>query len=216
MSALVLLMTTMMVMKSKAAFTKIITVSSHSDGSVLLPAEGGGRLEHGWDVRWTHPHLVLSLKNNMTTCHHGRCELLSDGSLRFNRVQIKDSGTYRLEVFYENGTQQMRKDFLLHVEAAGDSSSTVAVSISCLLLFLLLLSFIIFILRRRGIRHTDTSGQTEENVYVKMLSHCGKEGEDDVEKKQEKEEDPVYVSCNPALSMETPITQQTVEDDVYV
>lgn len=80
-----------------------------------------GSIQHSWDVRWTHLHLVLSLKKNMTTCHHGRCELLSNGSLRFSRVQTEDSGNYSVEVFHENGTRLMRTHFLLRVEAAGGS-----------------------------------------------------------------------------------------------
>ncbi|AWO99732.1 Hypothetical protein SMAX5B_021537 [Scophthalmus maximus] len=94
-----------------------VTVYTQSGGTVLLSSDlRRWRVEDQWDVRWTHRHLVLSLKNNMTTCHHGRCELLSDGSLRFSPVHIQDSGNYSLQVFDRGGTRVMRTDFLLRVE----------------------------------------------------------------------------------------------------
>lgn len=102
-----------------AASAEIIT--ARSGEAVLLTSDlQGPRLEHRKDIRWTHLYLVMSLKNNVTTCHHRRCELLNDGSLSFSRVQTADSGNYSLEVFDERGKLLMKKDFLLRVE--GESS----------------------------------------------------------------------------------------------
>lgn len=96
-------------------------ITARSGEAVLLTSDlQGPELERRKDVRWTHLHLVVSLKNNVTTCHHGRCELLSNGSLSFSRVQTADSGNYSLEVFDEEGKRLYRKDFLLRVE--GESS----------------------------------------------------------------------------------------------
>ncbi|KAK2827901.1 hypothetical protein Q5P01_018935 [Channa striata] len=201
---------TVMPMKSEASSADDTSVSTNSDGSVLL-ASGLmlGRMEQRWDdIRWTHRHLVVSLKNNMTRCHHGRCELLSDGSLMFRTVQNEDLGNYSLEVFDEDGTRLMKREFVLREGGGESSSSSVVVSISCLLLLFLLLFIIIFILRRR-IQRTNTPGRREENVYVTMHSQHGNKKKDDTEK-QEKEEDSVYVSCHP-IAVETPMTE-----DIYV
>lgn len=70
---------------------------------------------HGGDVRWTNQKLWVSLKNNVTTCYHGRCELLADGSLRFSRAQSEDSGRYRLQVFDRRGTRVQEMNFELQV-----------------------------------------------------------------------------------------------------
>lgn len=66
------------------------------------------------DFRWTHPHLLLN--NRTTKCHHGRCELLRNGSLRFSQVQPQDSGTYTLEVYDESGVMKEKKVFQLQVK----------------------------------------------------------------------------------------------------
>ncbi|KAL7390325.1 hypothetical protein ABVT39_018875 [Epinephelus coioides] len=208
---LLILMMTMM-MKSDAASAEIVT--ARSGGAVLLtPPLQTQRNRH--DVRWTHPRLVMSLKNNVTKCHHGRCELLSDGSLSFSRVQSDDSGSYSLEVFDQDGTRLLRKDFLLTVEDPSSSSSGVVVSVLvCCFLLLLLLFIIIFILRRRRTsQRTNPTGPLEENVYVTMHGHHGNKGKA-IEEKQESH----YVPCHPVVSMETPITEQMSEDveDVYV
>lgn len=71
------------------------------------------------DVRWTHLYLVVSLKSNVTVCPHGRCELLTDGSLRFNYVHAEDAGNYRLQAFDKHGNRVMTKDFLLQVDTGG-------------------------------------------------------------------------------------------------
>lgn len=104
-------------------------ISARSGEAVLLSSnltEAG--LRHVQDVRWTHIHLLMSLKNNETTCDHGRCQLLPDGSLRFSRVQTEDSGSYRLQVFEEGGNRVKTKDFLLRVDA-GESQPDMLTSL---------------------------------------------------------------------------------------
>lgn len=71
------------------------------------------------DVRWTHIHLVVSLKNNVTTCTHGRCKLATDGSLRFSHVLTEDQGKYWMQAFDERGKRVKSMDFQLLVDACG-------------------------------------------------------------------------------------------------
>ncbi|XP_067348225.1 uncharacterized protein [Channa argus] len=212
--AAMLVLFQLVVMKSED-----ITVSTNGDRTALLSAGLMiGRMKQRWDdVRWTHRHLVVSLKKNMTRCHHGRCELLSDGSLRFSRVHTEDLGNYSLEVFDEDGTLLMKRDVFLRVEGGETSSSSVGVLICCLLLLFLLLFTIIILLLRRRIQRTNTAGPMEENVYVMMHSHHGNKKKDDGEEKQEKGEDSVYVSCHPD-PMGKPITRHTLveTEDIYV
>lgn len=214
MSVLVLLVVVMMMMK--AASAGVITVTAHSGSSVLLTSDQlRGVVESGWDVRWMHlPRLML--RKNMTKCHHGRCELLNNGSLKFSNVRANDSGTYSLQVFDRNGKVQVKTDFLLRVEA--DTSSPQWPLIPLLILLLLpLLVIILFILRRRRNQRTMTAGPMERNVYVSMhRRHSNRrKGE---EEKQEKEEESAYVPCQMTVSMETPIKQQMTEEaeDIYV
>lgn len=124
------------------------TVSASCGETVELPS--GLQTEEmalRWDdIRWFHHQLgnrticpsrdceqlrrtrreirLLSLKKNVTTCVHGRCMLLNNGSLRFSIVQAEDSGKYTLEVFYENGTARTKKDFELQVEGESMSPET--------------------------------------------------------------------------------------------
>ncbi|KAK1874617.1 Pentatricopeptide repeat-containing protein [Dissostichus eleginoides] len=86
-------------------------IRAHSGGAVLLTSDLQLQLKQ--DVRWTHPDLLVSLKNNVTACPHGRCQLLRDGSLRFSRVQPGDSGNYSLQVYEEDGRRVLKRDFLL-------------------------------------------------------------------------------------------------------
>ncbi|KAK5917583.1 hypothetical protein CgunFtcFv8_002419 [Champsocephalus gunnari] len=178
-------------------------IRAHSGGAVLLTSDHQLQLKQ--DVRWTHPDLLVSLKNNVTACSHGRCQLLHDGSLRFSRVQPGDSGNYSLQVYEEDGTRVLRRDFLLLVEA-DLSSRSVLVTVLILLFLLLLLLFIIIILfvlnRKERIRR---SGLLEDNLYVEMHSHRGNKREED---------ECHYVSCNPAVSVETPIPAQSSEENV--
>ncbi|XP_074514421.1 uncharacterized protein LOC141782225 isoform X3 [Sebastes fasciatus] len=200
-----------MMMKSDAASAKIIT--AHSGEAVLLTSDLP-ELKPRQDARWTHLHLVMSRENKVKTCHHGRCELLSDGSLRFSRVQTADAGNYSLEVFDENGKRLIKRDFLLRVEGDSSSSGSMVVStlVCCFLVFLLLLFITTFILkRRRRSQRISTTGQVEENVYVAMHSHHGNQRKD--EEKQESH----YVPCYP-VARETPITEQmaVAVEDIYV
>ncbi|XP_068565428.1 uncharacterized protein [Cebidichthys violaceus] len=210
---LLILMMKMMMMSEGRPFlsysVSTVTITAHSGGAILLSSDLQV-LRSGQDVRWTNTHLVMSLKTNVTTCHHGRCELLSDGSLRFNRVQTEDAGSYSLEVFEEEGKLLMKKHFVLRVEDTS-SSMVVSVLVGCLLL-LLLLFIILFFLRRRRNQRMRTSDPLEEHVYVVMHSHHGNKKKDgDDEEKQESN----YVSCNPVVSMETPMPEQT-DEDIYV
>ncbi|XP_031174980.1 uncharacterized protein LOC116064074 [Sander lucioperca] len=206
---ILMMMMMMMMMKSDAASPE--TVRALSGEAVLLSSQLRGGLEGGQDVRWTHPRLLLSLKNNVTTCHHGRCSLQGDGSLRFSRVTLADAGNYSLEVFSAGGARLLHRDFLLTVGGSADISSSsvlVPVLICC---FLFLLFFIIFfILRRRRSQSTRSTGRLEENVYIEMQSHHGNKMND--------KEKSHYVPCHPVVSTETPITEprSVDEDDIYV
>lgn len=73
------------------------------------------------DVRWTHRNLVVSVKNNMTMCHHGRCELMVDGSLRFSRILAEDEGKYWMQAFDEHGNRVKTTDVQLLVDPGGTS-----------------------------------------------------------------------------------------------
>nr|XP_024659634.1 uncharacterized protein LOC101482828 [Maylandia zebra] len=105
----------MMMMKSDAGAADIIRVSANSSTRVML-ASGlqGDPRARGYDVRWTQiPHLLLNW--NRSTCSHGRCSMLPDGSLEFSQLQTQDSGNYTLEVFDKTGSRLQTKDFLLQV-----------------------------------------------------------------------------------------------------
>ncbi|XP_033936131.1 uncharacterized protein [Pseudochaenichthys georgianus] len=179
-------------------------IRAHSGGAVLLTSDHQLQLKQ--DVRWTHPDLLVSLKNHVTACSHGRCQLLHDGSLRFSRVQPADSGNYSLQVYEEDGTRVLRRDFLLLVEDL--SSRSVLVRVLILLFLLLLLLFIIiilFVLNRKRKQRIRRSGPLEDNLYVEMHSHHGNKREED---------ECHYVPCNPAVCVETPIPAQSSEENV--
>lgn len=74
------------------------------------------------DVRWTHIHLVVSVKNNVTECHHRRCKLMLDGSLRFSHVLAEDQGDYWMQAFDEHGNRVKTTDFRLLVDAGGTTN----------------------------------------------------------------------------------------------
>ncbi|XP_033996370.1 uncharacterized protein LOC117490697 isoform X2 [Trematomus bernacchii] len=185
-------------------------IKAHSGGAVLLTSDLQLQLKQ--DVRWTHPDLLVSLKNNVTACHHGRCQLLRDGSLRFRRVQPGDSGNYSLQVYEEDGTRVLRRDFLLLVESSQSDLSSrsvlVTVFILLFLLFLVLcIIIILFVLNRKRKQRIRLSGPLEDNLYVEMHSHRGNKREED---------ECHYVPCNPAVSVETPIPAQSSEENVYM
>ncbi|XP_058483915.1 uncharacterized protein LOC131458716 isoform X1 [Solea solea] len=212
MLVLIQLLMTMM-MKSKAA-PQTVTVEARSGDAVLLPSEGQSwTRENVGDIRWTHRHLVLSLKNNRTTCEqHRRCELLSNGSLRFSHVHAEDAGNYSLQVFDPHGTRLVQIHFLLRVEEVksknpGEGQTNVLLPISCLSLLLLFFIIIIIFIVRKRTRRT-TAEPKEEDVYMPMFgNHSNKR------KQLVKEEESLYVPCYPLVSMETP---QTKAEDVYV
>ncbi|XP_022077793.2 uncharacterized protein LOC110971706 [Acanthochromis polyacanthus] len=160
---------------AEAVSSEIITVSASGGGDALLKS---GLLMHGQeDIRWTHRHLLLT-KNRTSPCLQGRCELCSDGSLKFSRVQTGDAGNYTLEVFDEGGKLKHRKDFLLQVEDVSSSSVGSLTFIFCLLpSFLLLLLIAIFILRRRSSQRITITGPKEENIYEDMHGRRGNKEE---------------------------------------
>ncbi|XP_058483916.1 uncharacterized protein LOC131458716 isoform X2 [Solea solea] len=203
----------LMTMMMKTA-PQTVTVEARSGDAVLLPSEGQSwTRENVGDIRWTHRHLVLSLKNNRTTCEqHRRCELLSNGSLRFSHVHAEDAGNYSLQVFDPHGTRLVQIHFLLRVEEVksknpGEGQTNVLLPISCLSLLLLFFIIIIIFIVRKRTRRT-TAEPKEEDVYMPMFgNHSNKR------KQLVKEEESLYVPCYPLVSMETP---QTKAEDVYV
>ncbi|XP_020510965.2 uncharacterized protein [Labrus bergylta] len=214
---LVLLMT--MMMKSDA----VELVTARSGDRVLMTSQRlkEARLQPGWDVRWTHLHLVMSRSRNVEQCHHKRCKQQSDGSLLFSQVQSQDAGRYSMEVFDASGQRQLNETFLLEVEEAGldkHGGSSVLVGVFMFLLLVFIAVFIVIImLRRRSRQRMTSAGPLQENVYIVMHGHHGNKTKN-VEDIQDKEEESHYVSCYPVVSMETQITgQKSVdEEDIYV
>ncbi|KAM4546653.1 uncharacterized protein V3H82_020390 isoform 1-T2 [Fundulus diaphanus] len=156
-SWVMILMVTMM--KRDAASADIIKVSKVSgEGAVLPSGFQGQMLRTREDFRWTHSNLLLT--NKSTRCHHGRCQLLQDGSLSFSAVQAEDSGSYTLEVYDQHGTMKEKKEFLLQVT----ESPTVRIAIISWVipLFLLLLFITVFILRKRRLGRSRTSGAADD------------------------------------------------------
>ncbi|KAF7643103.1 hypothetical protein LDENG_00245020 [Lucifuga dentata] len=94
-----------------------------------------------------------------------------------------------------------------------DHQWTVVIS-ALVCFFPFLLSFLFFILRKRRSQRTSTTDPLEDkdNMYVVMHSYHGDS------KKDEDEEKKGRASCDPVISMETPITLQIseVSDDIYV
>ncbi|XP_034540346.1 uncharacterized protein LOC117813310 [Notolabrus celidotus] len=209
----------LMMMKSEAV--EVITVRSGE--SVLLTSKllKSAKAEHRQDIRWTHQHLVMSLKNNKTVCYHKRCAMQSNGTLMFTHVQSADAGDYRLEVFNSEGQRLVEEDFLLRVEGAGLSQGG-SIKLVCVLIITLVLLVpivIFYVCRKRQVQRTMTAGPLEENVYVVMNGNKSK-AKDVEDEKHENEEESPYVLCPPRLvvSMETLITDQKTldEEDIYV
>ncbi|KAM3600757.1 uncharacterized protein V6R79_002141 [Siganus canaliculatus] len=189
-------------------------IRARSGDAVLLTADlQGAGLERPMDIRWTHVHMLVSLQNNLTACVHGRCVLLSNGSLSFSRVQSSDSGTYSLQLFDRHGLILKRTDFLLQVEGGSGSTVRVAVTTSCLLLLSGILFFIVMKKRNQWLTSKCSAGGSKESdVYMDMASHHGNKGKEE----QQQDEESHYVTCHPVISTETPITQQSGDEDVYV
>ncbi|XP_076744927.1 uncharacterized protein LOC101482828 isoform X2 [Maylandia zebra] len=196
----------MMMMKSDAGAADIIRVSANSSTRVML-ASGlqGDPRARGYDVRWTQiPHLLLNW--NRSTCSHGRCSMLPDGSLEFSQLQTQDSGNYTLEVFDKTGSRLQTKDFLLQVTDRSSSHVVSSVSVCVVLLVLLLFFIVVFILRKRRVQRKKTTGQEEEkeeNIYVAMRRN------EEEEEEKKPEEEPLYVPFSPTVSSQH-------EDSVYM
>lgn len=105
--------------------------NSHSESSVgdfimvdsgeairLLSGLTEAEQKHLHDIRWVHPNLLLALKNNMTKCNNGRCELLADGTLSFSCTEMQDSGTYTMQAFGKDGKQFKTKETFLQVNSS--------------------------------------------------------------------------------------------------
>ncbi|XP_021166832.2 uncharacterized protein LOC105918487 isoform X3 [Fundulus heteroclitus] len=202
-SWVMILMMTMM--KRDTASADIIKVSKVSgEEAVLRSGFQEQMLRTRQDFRWTHSNLLLT--NKSTRCHHGRCQLLQDGSLSFSAVQAADSGSYTLEVYDHHGTIKEKKEFLLQVT----ESPTVMISIISLviLLFLLLLFITVFILRKRRLGRSRTSGAAdpmqETSLYIEMRGNHGNHGTKDSQEEQKKDEEPIYVPCNPGIPAQPP------------
>lgn len=216
MAAMLVLVSLLILMMMTMVKSAEIIIARSGEAVLLLADLQEGGLKPGYDVRWTNPGLMVSLKNNIL-CKHGRCELLKNGSLRFSRVETADSGNYSMEEFDGEGKLLKKTNVLLRVEDS--SSSTVLVSV-LMCVFLLMLFFIIFfiVMGRRNQRARTTTGPLQENVYIVMHSNHGNKREDKGEEKEEREEESSYVACNPGVSMETPISQQTsvAGEDIYM
>ncbi|XP_021166831.2 uncharacterized protein LOC105918487 isoform X2 [Fundulus heteroclitus] len=214
-SWVMILMMTMM--KRDTASADIIKVSKVSgEEAVLRSGFQEQMLRTRQDFRWTHSNLLLT--NKSTRCHHGRCQLLQDGSLSFSAVQAADSGSYTLEVYDHHGTIKEKKEFLLQVTVSNQNqrvdptsvspeSPTVMISIISLviLLFLLLLFITVFILRKRRLGRSRTSDPMQEtSLYIEMRGNHGNHGTKDSQEEQKKDEEPIYVPCNPGIPAQPP------------
>ncbi|XP_043996520.1 uncharacterized protein LOC122844815 isoform X2 [Gambusia affinis] len=196
----------MMMMKRNTVSADITNVTRISGESLKLsPDIRRGRMGTELLFRWTHPHLLLD--NRKTKCHHGRCELLEDGSLSFSRVQSEDSGVYRLEVYNQQGRRQHHQLFHLQVEHLKEEESSqswkTAIVCSLLLLLILLLLIISFLLWKRKLLRSRTSGaaagERETQIYMEMR---GNHGDKDQEEGEKKEEEAIYVPCYPGVPAE--------------
>lgn len=101
---------------SDSSAVDIITV--HSGEAVrLLSGLTEAEQKHLHDIRWIHSNLLLALKNKMTKCNDGRCELLADGTLSFSRAETHDSGKYLMQAFDKDGKRFKAKEILLQVNS---------------------------------------------------------------------------------------------------
>ncbi|XP_054902908.1 uncharacterized protein LOC129370754 [Poeciliopsis prolifica] len=197
-----------MMMKRNTASADITNVTRSSGESLKLLPEfrtdfRRKRMGTGLEFRWTHPNLLLN--NQKTKCHHGRCELLEDGSLSFSRVQPEDSGDYTLEVYNQRGDREHTQVFHLqvdHLQVEESSRSRTNATVCSLLLLLILLPLLIsFLLWKRRLSRSRTSGERETQHYVEMRGHHGNKDQEEGEKK---EEDPIYVPCYPVVPATEP------------
>lgn len=105
---------------ASAASPVVINVTAQSGSPVVLTVDQlrGGEGKR-WDFNWKRMP-DLSLWRKQTKCDNGRCELLSNGSLRFSQVWASDSGNYKLAVFNHEGVLQVEAEFHLTVEGESD------------------------------------------------------------------------------------------------
>lgn len=110
------------------------------------------------ELQWQHPSGRLTRKKNVTRGDGiVRCQLLSDGSLSFDRTQTEDSGKYLMRAFDAEGKGIKTKAINLLVIAdksqpGGPSASTIAaacLAVCCFLLLTFILSYSIIERRRR-------------------------------------------------------------------
>ncbi|XP_038144271.1 uncharacterized protein LOC119785610 [Cyprinodon tularosa] len=221
--SLLVMLVVMMTIDPSSADT--LTVSVISGQSAVLPSGlKSQRMAKTRDVRWTHANLLLN--NRTTKCHHGRCQLLQDGSLSFSKVQEEDSGIYMLEIYDQQGTMKERKVFHLQVQVTSQSPSSqqpvtkqvppsyqavpthspstgitrerIAIVVVILLLLLLCITF--FFLRKMMHQSSRTSDSTEEtHIYMAMHGNRGDRAKQEEDKKQE---EPLYVPCHPTAPPE--------------
>ncbi|XP_068187328.1 uncharacterized protein si:ch211-274k16.2 [Antennarius striatus] len=198
-----------MMMKSDGQGASVETVTAHVGDAVLLSSDLQ-EVELGviTDIRWTHPHLLISLLSDDRKCHHGRCELLRNGSLRFSRVQTADSGNYKLQVFDASGMRVKVKQYQLEVDDVNNNNNgsnarinAAVVPVSIVFVPVLLLFVILFVVMKRSQRMR--TGQVQENMYEVMHNLHGNKRK---EEKVEREEESHYVPCHPAVSMATRTT----------
>eukprot|EP00066_Takifugu_rubripes_P020233 XP_011609499.1 PREDICTED: uncharacterized protein LOC105417452 [Takifugu rubripes] len=191
--------------KSDSSAVDVFTVQS-GEAVRLLSGLTEAEQKHLHDIRWTHSNLLLVMKNNMTKCNDGRCELLADGTLSFSRTETQDSGKYLMQAFDKDGKRFKAKEIFLQVNSESTSGSgsihIVATSIATCCVFLLLLTVTRYIIKsRRAVLHRTTD--IEENLYVEMRRNTMKEEE-------------TYCALYSNVSMETPRSQQDspdVQDD---
>lgn len=177
---------------SDSSAVDIITV--HSGEAVrLLSGLTEAEQKHLHDIRWTHSNLLLALKNNMTKCNDGRCELLADGTLSFSHTEKQDSGKYLMQAFDKGGKRFKAKEILLQVNSGksqpsmtpylekvlqhltgfaesttGGGSSIVAVCIATGCVFLILFTAIHYFMMRRRAEWRRTAGRSARRNSTKI------------------------------------------------
>ncbi|XP_034033448.1 uncharacterized protein LOC117516727 [Thalassophryne amazonica] len=207
MAAILVLVWLAFLLLSTAVSSDVTTVSVHrGEAVVLMSGLQRARPMLVQDVRWSSLTLLVSLKNNRTQCHHGRCELLSDGSLNFSRISPDDAGEYVLEVFDENGKRVLKRRFELEVEGedrGGGASANRRTGLLVTAAVLLLFTVVFCILRRSN--QTSAASQLENNIYMEMHS-CHDNPR--MAQKTERDLEPIYVPCHPVVTMEVENMQQ--------
>lgn len=108
----------LLLISSNSDFLAVDVITVHSGEAVrLLSGLTEAEQKHLHDIRWIHSNLLLALKNNMTKCNDGRCELLADGTLSFSHTETHDSGKYLMQAFDKDGKRFKSKEILLQVNS---------------------------------------------------------------------------------------------------